>query len=1053
MNQLPGITRKDEEERLQKTLAIADEKLQATRQNVKDLADELHTMLEDFDEADKEAQALWNNTDARFQEASKELNRAERARKKPYFGRIDFVDEKIQKDEVYYIGRSVIAKNPSEPEVIDWRAPIATVYYDSNVGPCTYSVKGEGCFRIDLKRKRTYEIENDQLKDFYDSDVVANDELLTKYLAKSKRAVLGEIIATIQQEQNEIIRKKPQHNVLVQGVAGSGKTTVAMHRISYILYNYELEFAPQDFYIIGSNRILLNYITGVLPDLDVYGIKQMTMEQLFVRLLYEDWDVHKFKVKSVDKTDKTACLKGSLAWFQDLENFCREYEWNYLKRNDVRTEKTNTLLLTKKQIEKIIRDNMHLSLADKISKLTEHLMAKLENEISGKYYSYSQDEKKKLIRFYETYFGKREWKGSIFEMYRLFIQEQNEKLHSETAIGEAARPIVCPENEFDVYDLAALAYLYKRIKETEIIREAGHVVIDEAQDFGMMVYSSLKYCLSKCTYTIMGDVSQNIYAGYGLNDWEELKELMLPGEFDYFGLLRKSYRNTVEISNFATDILKHGHFKIYPVEPILRHGNPVLTIGCGDEKAQLEKTVGLIQAYRADGHETIAVICRDEGESMQVSEYLKDKVELLDTNPETTEFGNGVMVLPVEYTKGLEFDAVILYNAGTKQYPADDGLVKLLYVAATRALHELAVLYVGELTELIAGPIPDSAKELIVDKVPEKKRVLFEEEPELTNEERIRRIAREGDVTMREREQIGPRRIEIKPEQLVKNASENDSAVLQEPKKEMYTPMGLHGVTSYQRPVARPAAKRPEKTANNVPYYLQGKQTVEQKPDKVMSEFGEMPDSNGLRPVGHTKADASVKWITKTKNYWDLTSTSGTLRIEPVSDDMIRIRFAKGTEIGEREVGPEIRKNAFSFKCRETRDAAEILTDKILVRVEKRNGAVSFYTPQSRLILREREKEPRQVEPGRSYVYFEFGKSEKLVARGITDGELLKIGASAKYISFGKQEKRMPGIASDQGYELLFPTECKVLCCNISMYGPYVSLDGVNEIEYYFKKR
>ena len=177
-----------------------------------------------------------------------------------HFGRIDFTDAGLKKNECYYIGKSVIAEDAAKPRVIDWRAPIASVYYEKTLGACTYSVKGEGAFEIDLSRKRTYEIENDELKDFYDTDVVANDELLTKYLARNKRAVLGEIIATIQQEQNEIIRKKPQHNVIVQGGAGSGKTTVAMHRISYILYNYDLEFQPKDFYIIGSNRILLNYI-------------------------------------------------------------------------------------------------------------------------------------------------------------------------------------------------------------------------------------------------------------------------------------------------------------------------------------------------------------------------------------------------------------------------------------------------------------------------------------------------------------------------------------------------------------------------------------------------------------------------------------------------------------------------------------------------------------------------------------------------------------------------------------------------------------------------
>ena len=221
----------------------------------------------------------------RFKENEYDLIRYEKARKKPYFGRIDFKDGISQEEETCYIGRAGIAKNGSEPVVLDWRAPIASVYYESSMGPCTYTVSSEGTYEMDLVRKRTYEIEQDVLKDFFDSDVVANDELLTKYLAKNKKAVLGEIIATIQKEQNVIIRRSPRTNVIIQGVAGSGKTTVAMHRISFILYNYKDDFRPEDFYIVGSNRILLNYITSVLPELDVYGIRQLTMEQLFVRLL------------------------------------------------------------------------------------------------------------------------------------------------------------------------------------------------------------------------------------------------------------------------------------------------------------------------------------------------------------------------------------------------------------------------------------------------------------------------------------------------------------------------------------------------------------------------------------------------------------------------------------------------------------------------------------------------------------------------------------------------------------------------------------------------
>ncbi len=262
MSSLPGITRQDEEKRLQHTLEIAQRKVDANRQSVQALAEELHAMQEEFDENDKEAQALWHNADARFKFVNQDLRRAEQARKKPYFGRIDFRDKKLKKNEVYYIGRSVIADNPAEPEVIDWRAPIASVYYDAALGDVSYSVKGEGKYDITLSRKRTYEIENDELKDFYDSDVVANDELLTKYLARNKKAVLGEIIATIRQEQNEVIRKKPQHNMIVQGAAGSGKTTVAMHRISYILYELRAGVCTGRFLYCGKQSGALKLYNG-----------------------------------------------------------------------------------------------------------------------------------------------------------------------------------------------------------------------------------------------------------------------------------------------------------------------------------------------------------------------------------------------------------------------------------------------------------------------------------------------------------------------------------------------------------------------------------------------------------------------------------------------------------------------------------------------------------------------------------------------------------------------------------------------------------------------
>ena len=395
--------------------------------------------------------------------------------------------------------------------------------------------------------------------------------------------------------------------------------------------------------------MLLNYITGVLPELNVYGVSQMTMEQLFVRLLYEDWD-KSWQIKPVVK-GVTPAVKGTLVWFKELENFCLRYEYRAIPREDVVIEKTGKVMLDRATIARLLKETKDLSRADKISRLTDYLMARLENELSGKYYSYTQPEKQKLKHYYETYFGKREWKGSVAELYEQFLKEEQEKDFT----------VEVPEGGYDVYDLAAMAYLYKRLKEDTVIREAGHVVIDEAQDFGMMAYASLKYCLSKCTYTIMGDVAQNISDRYGLNDWTELRKLMLPGEYDYFGILQKSYRNTVEISEFATDILYHGSFPVYPVESIIRHGEPVTVKKCVDFTEQVTQAEQIIKAWQSKGLDTIAVVCIDEAEAEKVTAALQGSVDLNTGDAGKWEIGEGVMVLPLKYTKGLEFDLSLIH--------------------------------------------------------------------------------------------------------------------------------------------------------------------------------------------------------------------------------------------------------------------------------------------------------------------------------------------------------------------------------------------------------
>lgn len=1013
MSSLPGITRQDEEKRLQHTLEIAQRKVEANRQSVQALAEELHAMQEEFDENDKEAQTLWHNADARFKFVNQDLRRAEQARKKPYFGRIDFRDKKLKKDEVYYIGRSVIADNPAEPEVIDWRAPIASVYYDAALGDVSYSVKGEGKYDITLSRKRTYEIENDELKDFYDSDVVANDELLTKYLARNKKAVLGEIIATIQQEQNEVIRKKPQHNMIVQGAAGSGKTTVAMHRISYILYNYEQEFAPEDFYIVGSNQVLLNYITGVLPELNVYGVSQMTMEQLFVRLLYEDWD-RSYQIKPVIKGE-TPAVKGTLAWFKELENFCLRYEYRAIPREDVVIEKTGKVLLDRATITRLLKETRDMSRADKISRLTDYLMARLENELSGKYYSYTQAEKQKLKHYYETYFGKREWKGSVAELYEQFMKEEQEK----------GFPVTMPEGSYDVYDLAAMAYLYKRIKEDKVIREAGHVVIDEAQDFGMMAYASLKYCLSKCTYTIMGDVAQNISDRYGLNDWTELRKLMLPGEFDYFGVLQKSYRNTVEISEFATDILYHGSFPVYPVEPIIRHGEPVTVKKCADFMEQVTQAEQTIRKWQSKGLDTIAVVCIDEAEAQEVTAALRGSVELNTGDAGKWEIGEGVMVLPLKYTKGLEFDAVLIFNASEKDYPVEDGYVKQLYVAATRALHELTVLYRGKLTGLIANPVSPEQKQRMRLTADARKKplktVTKPAEPEKTKEEVYRQRAQEAEKERLSRERYGPKKIIVtrNSQMATEGSTPKNAGQSGEPKSKRTGQQGM------------PGSKR--MAENN-------------------GEYGDMPDAKTLMPAGHSRIDCAVRMVMKGKGCVDLLSSYGTLRITPLAADLFRVCFAKGQC---REFPKAAVTAAEDLKCtvRETPSLVEIMAGYAKIRVDKKTGALTFLNTQGKILLTERSREPRQLGEKKNWSFFDWKKDEVLIAGGIGAPKTLKIGNSAVYFSYGRADERYPGLASSKGYEMIFPGGSRVLCCNIAMYGTYISMEETEIIDYYLRAK
>ncbi|MDO4324999.1 MAG: ATP-binding domain-containing protein [bacterium] len=635
---------------------------------------------------------------------------------KAYFGRIDYEEKETGARECWYIGKNGVTKNGTDVVIVDWRAPVSSVYYENEMGDGQYDVPEGKPISIHLDKKRTYDVSDGKLLGYYDNDVASNDELLVKYLAQNKEAVLSDIIATIQKEQNEIIRDVPFKNVIVQGVAGSGKTTVAMHRISYVLYNYENRYKSSEFCIVGSNDMLLSYITSGLPELDVNNVKQMRMDCFLAYLMG----------KSFKKTYKTVAVnedgsrKSRLKFAKELEDFLKRKREEALQHETIEDSLLG-VLLTKETIWEICMQFSDKSLAELLVMMNERIKQRIQ-------FLWDDDKDKLKVKqaAYRGYFAMpKSWKSEQV-LYLEFLQECG---------GMEATVERVKKQQFDVYDIAALALIWKRIFVKNQPDEFSQIIVDEAQDFGEMLYYVMQQVLPKCYFTIMGDVSQNINYETGMNDWESLKEgIFMPGR-DSFRLLAKSYRNTIEISEFAGKVLEKASAGQYRIQPVIRHGKAVECIQETEEHLA-EKLKELTEQIEKKGYETTAVVCRNKEEAEDVKKRLaelwkqdkKKETKLqnqeesqkesqeeeqekkqkgnLKKNQEKTEqaldgFHKGLMVLPIEFVKGLEFDAVILWKPDSAHYGNNAKEAKLLYVAITRALHELYLLGTEEMTDLI----------------------------------------------------------------------------------------------------------------------------------------------------------------------------------------------------------------------------------------------------------------------------------------------------------------------------------------------------------------
>ena len=631
---------------------------------------------------------------------------------KPYFARIDFKDDKQEVQDICYIGKVGVSDFDNEIVTVDWRAPIASLYYDSNIGRASYNAP-EGLINGEVRLKRQYDITNGQLISYADVDTVSNDEILKPYLSVNADNRLKNIVSSIQDEQNKIIRNNLFDNIIVQGVAGSGKTTVALHRIAYLAYNYKDKIKANQYMVIGPNKFFINYISSVLPDLDVTDVTQLTYQELVEDYLEEKLSINK------DQNNALSKLKLSMDYKEIIDKYIKKLdEDEVLPKKDFEIKKYP--ILSKEIIEEIYKDIDETYFQDISSKVertilmtSTYLKKKVDDYLSilnKEYYTKlnsvkTDKEKKKITKDYEEikkelintgltaslrkYFNFKAKKTTT--IYKNFLKSIKNYTDNETLLKQKIS-----NNSFEESDLPALMYLNYRLQGAQKYKEYKHTVIDEAQDYGTFSFYALKQILPSSSFSIFGDLAQSIYDYKSINSWEEVVQSTFNDDCNIEYLL-KSYRTTVEIMNEANIILKHLNLKTS--EPVIRHGKEVNYLKIDDN--YYENILKRVKLMEKNNYESIALISRTENEAKDITENLTNlglEVQNISLNNEI--YNGGICSITSELSKGLEFDAVILTDASEEKYNSNNETdMKNLYVSMTRPLHELEILYQTDLTK------------------------------------------------------------------------------------------------------------------------------------------------------------------------------------------------------------------------------------------------------------------------------------------------------------------------------------------------------------------
>ena len=637
-----------------------------------------------------------------YEEEEHKILLLEKMIKSPYFARIDFKFDDEDEFEKIYIGRSSLRKNSyQEMYVYDWRSPIASVFYRFMTGEAFYDAP---CGRVtgELNLKRQYEIKNGTLEYFFDSDVQIVDEFLRQLLSQNTTAKMKAIVETIQHEQDVVIRDMENDLLMVQGVAGSGKTSIALHRAAYLMYQgLQTKLSANNIMIISPNSIFEQYISNVLPELGEDNVISSVFEDILSELLngrkiqsrndfLENLIVNS-KYKEISRNSIE--FKTSSFFREILDQFLIDIPRQWIEFEDVYYE--GKCVVSGQILKDKILGRPETPLGIKLEQLEDYILEQIFGTGKGR----GHKEEKNLIKQEIQKFIKID----IVELYKILfsneayfyslLQNSNPSQNIKNIWKYTKENLEADSLYYD--DAIAIAYLYLKIYGTNKYKNIKQVVIDEAQDYYPLQYEIFNLLFSNAKFTILGDMKQTLAKKEDISFYEQIQKILNKKKSSLI-MLDKSFRCTNEILNFSLKFIEQSS----QIKSFNRNGDSPKVYIADNSEIFIDEIVKDIKLCQEKGFQSICLICKTEKNSTYLFNKIKHKLDIqLIKNGSVSDL-QGVFILPVYMSKGLEFDTVLICDADSQNYHDEDDK-NLLYVACTRALHKLSLFCENEVSPLI----------------------------------------------------------------------------------------------------------------------------------------------------------------------------------------------------------------------------------------------------------------------------------------------------------------------------------------------------------------